>query len=126
MKESAPERGAGSDDSHRGKGSVAGIARWEHLGGWCVRTGSSNADAIEDCPLSDGSFSISSLASSSRSQRSRGLDSAERPPEGGSEARGSGKSERSERNDAGRSLSLSAGWRAVAAACHAGEGAGHE
>ena len=68
----------------------------------------------------------SSPASSARSQRSRGLDSEERSPKGDPDDRGSGKSERSERNDAGRSLSLSAGWRAVAAACHAGEGAGHE
>ncbi len=43
MKQSAPERGAGSDDSHRGIGSVAGIARWDTCGKGIVRTCSSNA-----------------------------------------------------------------------------------
>ena len=38
---------------------------------------------------------------SARSQRSRGLDSEERSPKGDPDDRGSGKSERSERNDAG-------------------------
>ena len=44
MKESAPERGAGSDDPRSGLGSVAGIARTVHSGRSVVRTGSSDAN----------------------------------------------------------------------------------
>lgn len=51
MEGSAPQRGAGSDDSHRGNGSVAGIARWEHSCGiGCVRTSFSERDTNEDFP----------------------------------------------------------------------------
>lgn len=131
MKESAPEWGAGSDDSTgRPYSTVAG--GWEpsdgHRGG-CVRTGSSNADAKEDCPLSDGSFSISSLASSSRSQ-SEGDLAVREAAERRAERRPSGKSDgtRSDRRETrgGSGAGLSAGWRSVVAACHAWEGAGHE
>jgi hypothetical protein len=116
MKESAPERGAGSDDP-------TGIGLWQdrpvgHLWTGCVRTGSSYPEAIDSNALR--------ASGSSRSQSDRGLDSAERSPDGEPEARGRGKSERSERNDAGRSRSLSAGWREVAERLHAGEGTGHE
>ena len=68
-------------------------------------------------------------ADSSRSQSERGLDSAEWSPEGEPEARASGKSDREgakTSGGSGRSLSLSAGWEEVAAACHAEEGTGHE
>jgi hypothetical protein len=123
----APEGGADADDSRSGNRSLAGTARAGHLEGVNVRVGSSNVDPIEDCHReSDCPLSSISLPSSSRSQSDRGLDSAERSPDGEPEARGRGKSERSERNDAGRSRSLSAGWREVAEWCHAGEGTGHE
>jgi hypothetical protein len=49
MMEASPTKGAGSDESHRDNGSVAGFARWDTLGG-CVRTGPSLTEAIEDCP----------------------------------------------------------------------------
>ena len=48
--DTAPEGGAGSDDTHRDNGSVAGIARWDTCGRGIVRTGSSNADAIDSYP----------------------------------------------------------------------------
>lgn len=122
MKDTAPQRGAGADDPHRGNGSVAGIARWVTLGRVIVRTGSSYANVIQ--------FSARVTTGSTRSQRSRGLDSAERSPKGDPEARGSGKSDgkRSDRSETtgGRGGELSAGWREVAEQLHAEEGTGHE
>jgi len=102
-----------------------------HLDGVIVRTGSSNADAIQFCPRSRCSTSpISSSASSSRSQSDRGLDSAERSAVAEPEARGSGKSggkRRDRRETSGGSGAVpSAGWREVAEWCHAEGGVGHE
>ena len=130
MNESAPERGAGSDDPHRGVGSVAGIARWVTLGKVIVRTGSSNVDAIEFCHRTCVACPFSISASSSRSQSERGLDLADPSPEGERSARASGKSDgtRSDRSEtsSGGCGELSAGWREVAEQLHAEEGTGHE
>ena len=86
-----------------------------------VRTGSSCAEAIDsNATTTGGAFT----------QRSRGLDSAERSPDGEPEARGSGKSDgtRSDRSETtgGRGGELSAGWREVVEELHAGEGMSHE
>ena len=77
----------------------------ETCGRGFVRTGSSYADAIQRYPLSDAHTTVVTSLSRSITQSERGLDSAERSPEGDPEARASGKSERSERNDGGRSRS---------------------
>jgi len=83
MKESAPEGGAGSDDSYSGSRSLAGTARAGHLDRGVVRTGSSNADPNQ--------FSATAATGSSRSQSERDLAV---PEAGGSRAEGraSGKS----------------------------------
>jgi len=91
MKESAPEWGAGSDEP-TGRLCFRKVGPSDGHRGRCVRTGSSYAVPIEFSPTSTGA---------SRSQSERGLDLAERSPEGEPEARASGKSERSERNDGG-------------------------
>jgi hypothetical protein len=70
-----------------------------------VRTGFSYADAIQRYPLSDAYTAVVTPLSEPITQSERGLDSAEWSPEGDPEARASGKSERSERNDGGRSRS---------------------
>jgi len=123
MKESAPERGAGSDESHRAtdlwQDSPSGTP-WPGV----VRTSSSNGEDNQSYPVSVevslapnaavcGSLgcretgpllSISVVGEDrvlcpdcatdfARSQSERGLDSAERSPEGEPEARGSGKSD---------------------------------
>ena len=121
MKEASPTKGAGSDESHRDNGSVAGFARRDSCGKGIVRTGSSRADPIQlSATTTGGAFS----------QRSRGLDSEERSPSGDPDDRGSGKSDgtRSDRRETsgGSCSGLSAGWREVAEELHAEEGLSHE
>lgn len=129
MKDSAPERGAGSDDSHRAtdlwKDSPSGTP-WPGV----VRTGSSNAEVNQSCPVSVSSENTPLSACDAKTQSERGLDSAERSPDGEPEARASGKSDgtRSDRSEtsSGGCGELSAGWREVAEQLHAEEGTGHE
>jgi len=82
MKELAPKGGADSDIS---------------FGREIVRVGFSYAERIQ--------ITVASCNQRSYGKSERGLDLAERSPEGEPEARASGKSERSERND-----SLLRGW----------------
>ena len=98
MNDTAPKGGAGSDDPTGRELFGRQDRPAGHLWTGCVRTGSSNANPYQF---------IATPTDSARSQRSRGLDSAERSPEGDPEARGSGNRERSERNDAARSRWLS-------------------
>lgn len=112
MNGTAPERGAGSDDSHRGSGSAAGIARWDTCGKVVVRASFSNADAIH-------LFATTTGGAFPQSERDLDLpEAAGRRAEG----RASGKSaaQRSEQRE------TSCGWRGVAAALHAEEGHQHE
>ena len=118
MNKSAPERGAGSDESHRGNGSVAGFARWDSCGKGIVRTGSSCAEAIDSNAPTTGA---------SRSQSERDL--AVREAAGRrAERRASGKSDgkRSDRRETSGGAVVSAGWREVADQLHAREGQRHE
>jgi len=123
MKEASPTKGAGSDESHRGHGSLAGFAPAEHLCGIrFVRTGSSCAEAIEFCHRQRvGSFSISRTTGATRVQSERDLDLPEAAGRR-AEGRASGKSaaQRSEQRE------TSCGWRGVAVALHAEEGQRHE
>jgi len=122
MKEASPKTGAGSDDSHRGHGSLTGIAPAGHLWIGCVRTGSSCAEAIEFCHRQRvGSFSISRTTGATRVQSERDLDLPEAAGRR-AEGRASGKSaaQRSEQRE------TSCGWRGVAVALHAEEGQRHE
>jgi len=129
MNESATERGAGSDEP-TGRLNFGRMGPSDGHRGRYVRTGSSCADPIQFCYReSSGSFSISLLPSSSRSQSDRGLDSAERSAAAEPEARGSGKSgaARSDRREtSGGEAVPSAGWREVAERLHAEEGQRHE
>ena len=116
MKQSAPEWGAGSDESHRAmdlwQDSPSGTP-WPGF----VRTSFSNAG---------GNQSNATPTDSARSQSERDLDLPE--PRGSGEGRASGKREhRPERteNDA-VGVPLSAGWRAVAESMQALEGSHHE
>ena len=117
MNKPDPKRGDRSDDSHRGVGSVAGIAQWDTLGKVVVRTDSSNADAIQFCATTTGTV---------RSQSERDLDLPE--PRGSGEGRASGKSDgkRSDRRETSGGAVPSAGWREVAEWCHVEGGVGHE
>ena len=115
MKESAPKGGAGSDEP---TGRVLWQVRPTGLcGRSVVRTGSSNAHRNQ---------SNATPTDSVRSQSDRGLDSAERSPDGEPEARGSGKREerqRRPRTTAGGAEAVpSAGWRSVAEALDASGG----
>ena len=120
MNKSAPERGAGSDDP------TGQLDLWQdrpaggHQGKGVVRTGSSNAEAIDSNAPTTGA---------SRSQSERDLDLPEAAGRR-AEGRASGKSDgtRSDRSETsgGSGGELSAGWREVAEQLHAEEGMSHE
>jgi len=123
--EASPRKGDWSDEP-TGRLGFGRTGPSDGLLSGSVRTGSSDADPIEFCPTSQRL----PLLGRSRAQSERGLDSAEWSPEGDPEARASGKSgaARSDRRETsgGSGGVPSAGWRAVAAACHASGGQGHE
>jgi len=122
MSKPDPKRRDRSDEP-TGRLSLAGWARpVGHLEGVHVRTGSSNADAIQFCHrTSDDSFSISPATGVAFSQSERDLavpEAAGRRAEGRASGKSDGK--RSDRSE------TSCGWRGVAAALHAEEGQTHE
>jgi hypothetical protein len=93
-----------------------------------VRTGSSYADAIQFCPTSHSSDSSISSTTISAGSQSEGDLAVREAAERRAERRPSGKSgaARSDRRETTGGVGLSAGWRAVAVACHAMEGQCHE
>jgi len=114
MNKSAPQGGAGSDESHRAmdlwQDSPSGTP-WPGV----VRTSFSNADALEFCPTTG----------SATSQSERGLDSADPSPDGERSARASGISDR-QGAPPSSCAGLSAGWREVSYRLSAEEGQSHE
>jgi len=121
MKESAPKGGAGSDDPtgldlRCGRQGRPAGHQWKGV----VRTGSSCAERIDS--------NAPAATDSANSQSERGLDSAERSPDGEPEARASGRREerqgRPKTTAGGRCDEAvpSAGWREVAEALDASGG----
>ena len=125
MSKPDPKRGDRSDDP-TGLRDLWQDRPAGHLGRDVVRTGSSNAERDKANPNQPIETNLPrqtvSTAYSAFTQSERGLDSAERSPEGDPEARASGKSggTRSDRSE------TSCGWRGVAVALHAEEGQRHE
>ena len=98
----APERGADADDPTGRNCLVDRIARRDTcVGAGEVRVSSSNAEVNQSYPATSRLSNGVLKACVSRFQSERGLDSAERSPEGEPEARASGKSDgtRSDRSE---------------------------